>query len=70
MEGGLGEQSYWKSGWYGAPSVLGGILMQNPNYRDCRVPEWRVTFKEPEDMKKGPTIPDGAQWLLLPVEPR
>ena len=70
MRGGLGEESHWKSGWYGAPSVLGGIYMDNPNYRPCRVPEWRVAFKEPEDMKVGPEVPEDAQWMLFPVEPR
>ena len=70
MRGGLGEESHWKSGWYGAPSVLGGIYMDNPCYRPCRVPEWRVAFKEPENMKVGPEVRKDAQWMLFPVEPR
>jgi len=70
MRGGLNEESHWKSGWHGAASVLGGILMTNPNYRDCQVPEWRVSFKEPVDMKVGPEVPEGALWPLTPVEPR
>ena len=68
MRGGLHEDSYWRTGWYGAPSIMGGILMTNPSYRDCRVPEWRVTFKEPVDMKAGPNVPKDADWMLLPVE--
>ena len=70
MRGDLNEDSHWRAGWYGALSIMGGILMTNPSYRDCWVPEWRVSFVEPGDMKVGPEVPEGANWMLFPVEPR
>jgi len=46
---GLGEDSHWQSGWYGDLSVLGGIYMENPNYRPCRVPEDAQLMLSPVD---------------------
>ena len=58
------------SGFYGAPSVLGGIRIERGDYVACRVPDWRVAFKEPEDTKKAPEIPENAVWKLVPTDPR
>ena len=70
MRSGLDEDSYGASGWYGAPSTLGGISIERGDYVPCRVAEWRVVFSEPADMKVGPEIPEGALWKLVPTDPR
>ena len=49
-----------RPGWYPHSRV---------DYVPCRVDDWRVTFKEPEDMKIGPEIPADAQWKLVPTDP-
>ena len=58
------------NGFYGAPSVLGGIRIERSDYVACRVPDWRVTFEEPADMAVGPMVPkDGAWAKLVPTDP-
>ena len=66
----LKYEGCWKPGWYGAPSVLGGIRIEHFDYVPCRVPQWRVTFNEPDDMDKPPEIPKGELWKLYPTEPK
>ncbi len=56
------------SGWLGTLSQLGGIKIEHPNFVACRVPEWRVSFEEPSDLKLPPAIPEGATWKFFPVE--
>ena len=69
FRGGLGVESFWVSGFYGAPSVLGGVRIERSDYVPCRVADWRVTFKEPEDLQVGPEIPENAVWKLTPTDP-
>ena len=57
------------SGFYGAPSVLGGVRIERGDYVPCRVADWRVSFKEPEDLQVGPEIPENAAWKLTPTDP-
>ena len=57
------------SGFYGAPSVLGGVRIERSDYVPCRVADWRVVFKEPEDLQVGPEIPENAVWKLTPTVP-
>ena len=68
FRGGLKDGSRWVSGWYGTPSALGGVRIENFDYVTCRVPEWRVAWEEPKDLKEAPVIPENAQWKLLPVD--
>ncbi len=56
------------TGFYGAPSTLGGIRIERNDYVPCRVPDWRVVFEEPKDMSIGPVIPEDAKWRLFPVD--
>ena len=49
------------------PSALGGVRTEHFDYVACRVPEWRVAWKEPADLKEGPEIPEGAEWKLFPT---
>ena len=57
------------SGFYGAPSVLGGVRIERSDYVPCRVADWRVVFEELADLNIGPEIPDGAQRKLIPTDP-
>ena len=34
----------------------------------CRLPEWRVVWDEPKDLKAPPEIPEGAEWKHWPVD--
>ena len=71
FRGGFNEQPHWVSGWYGAPSVLGGIRIERGDFVPYRVAEWRVVISEPTDMKVGPAMPDDASWAeLVPTDPR
>ena len=56
---------YWQAGYMASTSDAGGLLIQHPEFVDCRVPEWRVTTEEPTDMKKAPAIPDQPVWRLF-----
>ena len=42
-----------------------GVLIESPAYVTCRVPNWRVLTKEPEDLTKSPLIPDKAIWKII-----
>ena len=51
FRGGLNEASRWI--WVpGFHDELRGVLIQNVGYRDARVPAWRVTTEEPEDIHR------------------
>jgi len=59
------------SGFYGAPSVLGGVLIERSDYVPSRLPDWRVVFQEPTDVKVGPVMSEGGDWAkLVPIDPR
>ena len=32
------------------------------SFKDCMVHTWRISAKEPADLKKGPAIPAEAKW--------
>jgi hypothetical protein len=49
---------------------MGGVRIEHFDYVACRVPEWRVTFKEPADLNTPPEIPEGELWKLFPTEPK
>ncbi|MGB1622195.1 MAG: hypothetical protein ACPHAS_05950 [Synechococcus sp.] len=52
----------------GSPSDLGGIRIEHFEYVPCRVPEWRVSWDEPDDLTAPPQIPSDAQWKLFPTD--
>ena len=64
----LDSPGSWNGGWFGTPSDLGGVKIEHYDYVPCRVPEWRVIWKEPEDFAAPPEIPDDAEWKLFPVD--
>ena len=57
--GSMGHQASW---------VASAFSVVTMSHAVC-VDDWRVTFKEPEDMKIGPEIPADAQWKLVPTDP-
>jgi hypothetical protein len=65
FKGGLSEGGYWQQGYVATASEQGGVLIQHPEFVDCRVPEWRITLDEPKNLKKGPKIPPDAVWRLF-----
>ncbi|MEB3253849.1 MAG: hypothetical protein VKI93_03950 [Synechococcus sp.] len=56
FRGGLNEASRWIGGFQASTDELRGVLIQHPGYRDARVPAWRVTTEEPEDIH---AVPEG-----------
>jgi len=65
VQRGLNDGGHWRAGWYGAPSVLGGLRINKTDYVPCRVAYWRVTLHEPANMKISPEMPADAQWHRL-----
>ena len=65
FKGSLNEVGHWKGGFIGTKDENPGILIENPSYVSCRVPEWRVLLEEPSDLKAPPIIPDGSPWKIL-----
>ena len=61
FKGGLKGGS-WIGGFIASSSEEGGIVIEHSDFRTCRVPSWRVIFKEPEDKSKGPSMPEGSNW--------
>ena len=53
------------SGWVASTTEQAGLLIEHPSYVSCRVPEWRVVFKEPKDLNLAPSIPEAAVWKLV-----
>ena len=64
----LKDESYWMSGWTGSEAEKGGIRIEHFDYVVSRVPEWRVSWKEPADLRKAPQIPVDAVWKLTPTD--
>ena len=65
FKGGLSEEGHWMSGWVASTTEEPGLLIEHPGYVSCRVPEWRVVFKEPKDLNLAPSIPDAVVWKLV-----
>ena len=54
----------WVGGFKASESPEGGLLIERPDFINCRVPEWRVSREEPQDKSKGPIIPEGSKWKM------
>ena len=39
-----------------------GVLIENIDFKTCRVPLWRITLTKPINDKEPPEIPDNAIW--------
>ena len=64
FKGGLADGS-WESGFSASSCDEEGILIEKPDFVSCRVPEWRISLTEPEDLKVSPIIPKAALWKYL-----
>ena len=60
FKGSLNTGGCWKEGFNCTFDEKPGVLIESPAYVTCRVPNWRVSTKEPEDLSKPPLIPDKA----------
>ena len=65
FRGNYNGKGYWKDGFSCTFDEKPGILIESPAYVTCRVPNWRVTTKEPSDLSEGPVIPQNAIWKIL-----
>ena len=65
FKGGLNDHGHWVGGFVATSSEAGGVLIQHGDYKDCRVPEWRISTDEPDDLAVAPLIPADAVWKLI-----
>ena len=65
FKGSLKDGGSWKGGFTYKKDEHPGVLIQNPAYVQCRVPEWRISTKEPQDKYKGPKIPENSVWKII-----
>ena len=49
FRGNLNGNGHWKEGFTCTFDEKPGILIESPAYVTCRVPNWRVVTKEPDD---------------------
>ncbi len=64
FKGGLDGGS-WVSGFMASNDGKEGFLIERSDFVTCRVPEWRVKFEEPENLKEEPTIPKDPTWKYI-----
>ena len=65
FKGSIKEGGSWKGGFTCKKDDNPGVLIQNPGYVQCRVPDWRISTTEPPDKSIGPKIPDNPNWKIL-----
>ncbi|WP_413678590.1 hypothetical protein [Prochlorococcus sp. MIT 0916] len=65
FKGSLNESGTWKGGFTYKKDGNPGVLIQNPSFVQCRVPDWRISTSEPLDKYKGPNIPKNSVWKIL-----
>ena len=52
----------WVSGFIASKSEGGKVVIENPDFVTCTVPEWRVMYKEPQNKHKSPDVPNDPIW--------
>ena len=65
FKGTLNKGGYWKEGFTCTFDEKPGVLIESPAYVACRVPNWRILTKEPENLFESPQIPDKAIWKII-----
>ena len=63
FKGGL-DGGEWRGGFYATDNAEfeGGVTLQHGDFKDCVVPTWSISDKEPTDLKTGPAIPQNSKW--------
>ena len=63
FKGGL-DSGEWRSEFYTTDNAehAKAATLQHGDFKDCVVPTWRISDKEPADLKTGPAIPEDAKW--------
>ena len=63
QRGGL-DGGEWRGGFYATDNAehAEAVTLQHGDFKDCVVPTWRISDKEPTDLKQGPAIPADAKW--------
>ena len=65
FKGDINKGGYWLDGFKATKDEQEGILIEKSDFKNCRVPEWRISSQEPKDIKKGPEIPNNAIWKYI-----
>ena len=61
------DDGKWMGGWQGSVAPLDGIRCKHYEYVPCRLPQWRVSWDEPKDLKhprRYPKVLSGSTGLL------
>lgn len=61
FKGGI-EGGSWIGGFYATKTHEDGYIVERSDFKKCRLPDWRVKLKEPEDKNIEPIIPEKAIW--------
>ncbi len=64
FKGGL-KGGEWIGGFLATKSQEGGYIVERSDFVKCRLPEWRVIFKEPGNPNHPPLIPQEAEWKYI-----
>ncbi len=55
---------FWKGGFIATSDENDNVLIENTNFISCKVPKWRISLSEPEDITIGPNIPINPTWKI------
>ena len=63
FKGGL-DVGEWRGRFYSTDNAEyeEALMLQHGDLTDCVVSEWRMTTKDPIDMKNAPPTPEAAKW--------
>ena len=64
FKGGL-QGGKWVSGFLATKNDDQGYFIERSDFISCRLPDWRISFEEPEDEKTPPYIPEDATWKYI-----
>ena len=64
FKGGL-SGGKWVPGFIASSDKENGLVIEHRDFVTCRVPEWRVRFDEPLDVKEEPDIPKDPTWKYI-----
>tara|TARA_Y100001970_G_C14245223_1_gene867658 strand:- start:1827 stop:2069 length:243 start_codon:yes stop_codon:yes gene_type:complete len=62
FKGGIDEGGKWEPGFTCTFDESIEVLVENSTFVPCRLPKWRISTKEPIDLKAPPEIPENNKW--------